>query len=119
MNMVFIISSRYLSTSRTSPGSFPPNEVTFHIPRTSPSNRRSGAEVSTYVRCPILFVPFPHSSPCRWWSHWGMVSRLSFQLGLAESREEQPGQQALSPDPRLGSRVEPRTTSCASIVWTS
>ncbi|MED6246247.1 hypothetical protein ATANTOWER_014878, partial [Ataeniobius toweri] len=29
------ISSQYLSTSRTSSGSFPPSEVTFHIPRTS------------------------------------------------------------------------------------
>ncbi|MEQ2302536.1 hypothetical protein AMECASPLE_007694 [Ameca splendens] len=36
------ISSRYLLTSRTSSGSFPPSEVTFHIPRASLSIRGSG-----------------------------------------------------------------------------
>ncbi|KAK5605584.1 hypothetical protein CRENBAI_009770 [Crenichthys baileyi] len=36
------ISSRYLSTSRTSSGSFPQSEVTFHVPRASLSIRGSG-----------------------------------------------------------------------------
>ncbi|MED6262251.1 hypothetical protein ATANTOWER_016679 [Ataeniobius toweri] len=36
------ISSRYLSTSRTSSGSFPPSEVTFHVPRASLSIQGSG-----------------------------------------------------------------------------
>ncbi|MEQ2317105.1 hypothetical protein AMECASPLE_039331 [Ameca splendens] len=36
------ISSRYLLTSRTSSCSFPPSEVTFHVPRASLSIRGSG-----------------------------------------------------------------------------
>ncbi|MEQ2242696.1 hypothetical protein ILYODFUR_038681 [Ilyodon furcidens] len=32
--------------------------------------------------------------------HWGMASRLPFGLGLAGSREEQPGHQALSDESR-------------------
>ncbi|MEQ2289076.1 hypothetical protein AMECASPLE_029380 [Ameca splendens] len=36
------ISSLYLSTSRTSSGTFPPSEVTFHFPRASLSIRRLG-----------------------------------------------------------------------------
>ncbi|MEQ2198251.1 hypothetical protein XENOCAPTIV_010077 [Xenoophorus captivus] len=36
------ISSRYLSTSRTSSGSFPPSEVTFHVPIASLSIWGSG-----------------------------------------------------------------------------
>ncbi|MEQ2289417.1 hypothetical protein AMECASPLE_032780, partial [Ameca splendens] len=36
------ISSRYLLTSRTSSGSYPPSEVTFHVPRASLSIQGSG-----------------------------------------------------------------------------
>ncbi|MEQ2263509.1 hypothetical protein XENORESO_008670 [Xenotaenia resolanae] len=86
------ISSRYLSTSRTSSGSFPPSEVTFHVPRASLSIWGSGR--------PILFAPVPHGSPCRWWAHWGMASRLLFGLGPAGSNKEQPSHQALSDESR-------------------
>ncbi|MEQ2262791.1 hypothetical protein XENORESO_021069, partial [Xenotaenia resolanae] len=44
----------------------------------------------------ILFAPVPHGCPCSWWAHWGMASRLSFGLGPAGSREDQPSHQALS-----------------------
>ncbi|MEQ2301707.1 hypothetical protein AMECASPLE_038866 [Ameca splendens] len=90
-----IISSRYLLTSHTSSGSFPPSEVTFHVPRASLSIRRSGHEGA---------------------------SRLLFGLGPAGSREEQSSHQALSDESRPqawlqgGTPVPPyRATSHASI----
>ncbi|KAK5622993.1 hypothetical protein CRENBAI_021584 [Crenichthys baileyi] len=64
----------------------------------------------------------PHGSPCMWWAHWGMASRLSFGLGPAGSREEQPGHQTLSDESRPqawlqgGTPAPPyRATSHASI----
>ncbi|MED6287324.1 hypothetical protein CHARACLAT_015265 [Characodon lateralis] len=39
-------------------------------------------EVKTAECCPIVFVPVPRGSPCKWWAHWWMASRLSFGLGL-------------------------------------
>ncbi|KAK5616133.1 hypothetical protein CRENBAI_017142 [Crenichthys baileyi] len=53
------------------------------------------AKISTFVRCPILFAPVPHGSPCSVWAHWGMALHLSFGLGPAGSRKEQPSHQAL------------------------
>ncbi|KAK5610108.1 hypothetical protein CRENBAI_011479 [Crenichthys baileyi] len=84
------ISSRYLSTSRTSSGSFPPSEVTFHIPRASLSIRGSvvgplGDGLASLVQAwPARSNPATRRSPT-------------------------------SPDPRPGSRVGPwlcRTRRC-------
>ncbi|MEQ2223567.1 hypothetical protein ILYODFUR_037992 [Ilyodon furcidens] len=55
----------------------------------------------------MLFAPIPHGSLSRWWAHWGMALRLSFGLGLARSREEQPGILRRVPTPGLAPGWDP------------
>ncbi|MEQ2227555.1 hypothetical protein ILYODFUR_038830 [Ilyodon furcidens] len=105
------ISSRYLSTSRTSSGSFPPSEVTFHVPRASLSIRWIGpprsplpsAAQSSLHRS--LTVPPACVGPTGGWSrvsHSGLA-----RLGPARNNPATRRYPA-SPDPRPGSRVGPR-----------
>jgi len=55
------------STSRTSSGSFPASEVTFHVPRASLCCWRS-ARQSPCPACRLVFIaPDPDACPCGWW----------------------------------------------------
>ncbi|KAK5623584.1 hypothetical protein CRENBAI_011578 [Crenichthys baileyi] len=118
-------SSRYLSTSRkNAPAPFPPQRGDIPRPQASLSIRGGpGAEVSALFRHPIPFctrtrLAFPGVGG----APGGMALRLSFRLGPAGSREEQPGHQALSGESRPqawlqgGTPAPPyRATSRASI----
>ncbi|KAI3363184.1 hypothetical protein L3Q82_011551 [Scortum barcoo] len=60
------ISSRYLSTSRTSSGSFPPSEVTFHVPIARVLVQRIGSSrpPATTDCYPNHIAPAPHGPSC-------------------------------------------------------
>ncbi|KAK5603272.1 hypothetical protein CRENBAI_011296 [Crenichthys baileyi] len=79
------ISSRYLSTSRTSSDSFPPSELTFQVPRASLSIRGSGRRGLHLRPPPNRLCTSPSRFPA---------------VGPAGSREEQPSHQALSDESR-------------------
>ncbi|MED6250358.1 hypothetical protein ATANTOWER_030609 [Ataeniobius toweri] len=112
------ISSRYLSTTRTSSGSFPPGEVTFHVPRASVIIRRSG------YRCPILFAPVPHGSPCRWFATGDSLESLVWVWPgrVPQGATQAPGTLRRVPTPGLapgwdpGSAV-PRDVTCLNCVF--
>ncbi|KAI3352608.1 hypothetical protein L3Q82_005543 [Scortum barcoo] len=60
------ISSRYLSTSRTSSGSFPPSEVTFHVPIARVLVPGIGSSRPPCHDCyPNHIAPAPHGPSCR------------------------------------------------------
>ncbi|MEQ2238979.1 hypothetical protein ILYODFUR_039023 [Ilyodon furcidens] len=112
-----IISSQYLSTSHTSSGSFPPSEVTLHVPRDNLSIRRSGRRGLRLHLLPNPLCTGPSWFPLR------VVGPLGD--GLA-SLVRQPSHQALSDKSRpqawiQGGTLAPlyRATSHASILWSS
>ncbi|MED6250186.1 hypothetical protein ATANTOWER_026500 [Ataeniobius toweri] len=119
------ISSRYLLTSRTSSGSFPPSEVTFHIPRASLSIRRSGRQ-GLHLRLP----PNPLCTGPSWFPLQvvgplgdGLASLVRAGPGWID---EQPSHQALSDQSRpqawlQGGTLAPlyRAMSRTSILWSS
>ncbi|KAK7877097.1 hypothetical protein WMY93_032177 [Mugilogobius chulae] len=90
------ISSRNRSTSRTSSGSFPASEVTFHVPAPETVCMAWVVRGALPDRRPKHTAPDPYGPSYGWWACGKVAPRCLFGLGPAGSRGQRPGHQALA-----------------------
>ncbi|MED6282050.1 hypothetical protein CHARACLAT_027980 [Characodon lateralis] len=113
------ISSRYLSTSRTSSGSFPPSEVTFHVPRASLSIRGSGRRGLHLRPLPNPLCTSPSRFPLQVMGPLGdgLASLLRAWPGrVPQGALKPPGALRRVPTPGLVPRWDPGSTVSGNVM---
>ena len=101
------VSSRHLSTSLTSSGSFPIREVTFHVLIAGFHNQGSDCQGPAFDGHLIHIAPDRYGSSCGWWAHLREAPCFHFGLSLTGPHGKRACHQAVTHKPLPGASPSP------------